>query len=140
MSYIIYTFANWYGFLNYLPDYWFLAAPIQLFLAFNFFTSTWVKFAGVMRFAMIKDELGPKTKAISLYESYKFLVDDVAFRFQFAPFMFHELPIPKNRHDWLMTGALHRVKSTNPVGSWRYNRADLLCSTMLDKADDGDHC
>ena len=141
MNYLIYTFANWWCYLNYLPDYWWLAVPVQIFLLFNFFTSTWVRYAGVMRFDMIKNDLGPKTKAISYYEAYKFAVEDVLFRFQFAPFMFHELPWPYNKDDWLMTGVLHRIKETNPVDSWKWERADYMCAHMLDKADkDGNHC
>ncbi len=142
MNYLIHSFINWWCFLHYVPGHWWLVAiPVQLFLMFNFFTSTWVKFAGVMRLDMVKDELGPKTLAISYYEGYKFTVEDVLFRFQFAPFMFHEHPFPQNRHDWLMTGTLHRIKSTNPVDSWRYLRADYMCGTMLDKTDsNGEHC
>jgi hypothetical protein len=140
MNFLVYTFINWWCFIQYLPGAWGWAILIQAFLLFNFFTSTWVRFAGVMRFKMILDTLDADVKALSYYEAYKFLVEDVLFRFTFAPFMFHELPIPKNRHDWLMTGVLHRIKSTHPVDSWQYKRADKLCSSMLDKADNEDHC
>lgn len=140
MSFILYQFVAWY-FAIYHFEMWWLGLVAQPVLAFNLFSETWCEYAGVMRFKMILPQLGPKARALAWYNAYRFLIKDVVFRFVFAPFMFHELPIPKNRHDWLMTGVLHRIKSTYPVDSWQYKRADYMCSTMLDNPDpDGDHC
>ena len=136
MTYLILSTLNWL----YSPELY-CAIGGQIILMAWFYNSTWRSYMAVMRLKMIIDQLQPFEQKQAWLNAYLFLIDDVVFRLQFAPLMFHESPIPKGWNDLLMTAVLKRIKNTHPDSNWKWKRADNFCSRLLDAGDTrGDHC
>lgn len=136
MAFLILIALNWI----YLP--WYFALPVQVILHLWFFIKTWTEYLAVMNLKHNYDHMPPNAQRLGKLVALNGVMDDVLFRITEGPLLIiGASPLPRNKHDLLMTGLLKQTKKNNPIGSRKYRRADYLCSEWLDPNDSSrDHC
>lgn len=144
MAYLILTFLTWWYLPSLCDDVYGITAAIgaQVLLHLWLFAKTWTEYLAVMNLKRNQERMPPTAMKLAKPIAINGVIDDIIFRITWGPLLLPGVsPIPKNKHDWLMTGLLHRIKSTHPVNSWLWKRADFFCRTWLDENDpDRDHC